>query len=84
MTTTAWALLVATPTPSPGTSTAPDPDLVTPGVAGFAVVFFLALATILLLRSMTGHLRKVRYSEDPSAEPDAAGEHPAPNGNNGR
>ena len=43
----------------------PDPDSVTPGVAGFLVVFGLALVTILLIRSMTRHLRKVRYSPDP-------------------
>ena len=74
MTTSAWLLLAATPSPSPGTTSTPvagpDPDLVTPGVAGFLVVFLLALATILLMRSMTGHLRKVRYSPDPAA-PDA-------------
>ena len=75
MTTSAWLLLAATPSPSPGTTSTPvagpDPDLVTPGVAGFLVVFLLALATILLMRSMTGHLRKVRYSPDPAAAPDA-------------
>jgi len=75
VTTSAWLLLAATPSPSPGTTSTPvagpDPDLVTPGVAGFLVVFLLALATILLMRSMTGHLRKVRYSPDPAAAPDA-------------
>ena len=75
MTTSAWLLLAATPSPSPGTTSTPvagpDPDLVTPGVAGFLVVFLLAVATILLMRSMTGHLRKVRYSPDPAAAPDA-------------
>jgi len=68
VTTSAWSLLAATPAPSPDTTSTPDPDLVTPGVAGFLVVFLLAVATILLLRSMTGHLRKVRYSPDPAAE----------------
>jgi hypothetical protein len=68
VTTSAWSLLAATPAPSPGTTSTPDPDLVTPGVAGFLVVFLLAVATILLMRSMTGHLRKVRYSPDPAAE----------------
>lgn len=71
MTTSAWFLL-ATSTPTPGPSptavVGPDPDLVTPGVAGFLVTFLLAVATILLLRSMTYHLRKVRYSPDPAAE----------------
>jgi hypothetical protein len=70
--TSAWVLL-ATSTPSPGPSPviAPDPDRVTPGVAGFLVMFLLALATVVLLRSMTKHLRKVRYSPDPAAADDA-------------
>jgi len=38
-----------------------DPRYASPGVLGFLVVFLLALATWLLIRSMTGHLRKVRY-----------------------
>ena len=69
------ALLAATVTPSPGPTSVrtPDPELVTPGVAGFLVVFLLALATIVLVRSMTGHLRKVRYSPDPSQPEGEAG-----------
>ena len=39
----------------------PPPEKVTPGVLGFTVMFFLALATFVLIRSMVGHLRKVRY-----------------------
>ena len=39
----------------------PPPEKVTPGVLGFTVMFCLALATVLLVRSMVGHLRKVRY-----------------------
>lgn len=50
----------------------PDPDRVTPGLAGFLVMFFLALATLVLIRSMIKHLRKVRYSPDPAAEPEDA------------
>jgi hypothetical protein len=76
VTTSVWSLLAATPVPTPGRSpatTTPDADLVTPGVAGFLVTFLLAVATILLLRSMTKHLRKVRYSPDPAAEDAAAG-----------
>jgi hypothetical protein len=46
-----------------------DPSTVTPGVAGFLTVFVLAVATWLLIRSMTGHLRKVRYrAEQEEAE----------------
>jgi hypothetical protein len=48
-----------------------------PGWLGFLVLFLMAVATYLLIRSMTGHLRKVRYSPDPAAPgaadaPDAA------------
>jgi hypothetical protein len=39
----------------------PPPEKVTPGVLGFTVMFFLALATFVLIRSMVRHLRKVRY-----------------------
>jgi hypothetical protein len=85
VTTSAPALLAATAPPTPGTTststprtTGPVPDLVTPGVAGFLVVFLLALATIVLLRSMTKHLRKVRYSPDPAAEPPGDDRAPGP------
>ena len=49
----------------PKVITVPDPDTVSPGFLGFAVMFLLAAATILLIRSMVGHLRKVRYSAAP-------------------
>ena len=48
-------------------TTDPDPDKVSPGFAGFLTVFLLACATILLIRSMTKHLRKVRYMPEPPA-----------------
>jgi hypothetical protein len=63
-------LLAAVPTADP-----PSYNTVSPGIAGFLVVFVLALATIVLIRSMVGHLRKVRYSQDPASE-DAAPEAP--------
>jgi hypothetical protein len=49
---------------------APAPSLETigPGFAGFVAIFAVALATVLLLRSMVGHLRKVRYSPDPATQ----------------
>ena len=62
-----YALLSTTVT------TDPNPDKVTPGFAGFSVIFLLAVATIVLIRSMTRHLRNVRYSPDPS---DQAGSPP--------
>jgi hypothetical protein len=48
-----------------------DPRFASPGVLGFLVVFFLALATWGLIKSMVGHLRKVRY--DAEAQERAAG-----------
>ena len=54
---------------------APSLETIGPGFAGFVAIFGVALATVLLLRSMVGHLRKVRYSPDPAAEtrPDTPG-----------
>ena len=49
--------------PSPGA------DQVGPGIEGFLVTFALAVATLVLVRSMVAHLRKVRYSTPPG-EPD--------------
>ena len=43
----------------------PPDDMVGPGTAGFIVIFLLAVATIVLIRSMVGHLRKVRYGPGP-------------------
>lgn len=45
-----------------------DPSVVAPGLLGFLVTFFLALATLFLIRSMVKHLRKVRYGPDPYGE----------------
>lgn len=45
-----------------------DGVVVGPGFAGFVTIFLLAVATVLLARSMTKHLRKVRYSPDPAAK----------------
>jgi len=47
----------------------PSLETIGPGFAGFVAIFAVAIATVLLLRSMVGHLRKVRYSPDPSLEP---------------
>jgi len=48
-----------------------DPRYASPGVLGFLVVFLLALATWLLIRSMVGHLRKVRYSAEAAEREEA-------------
>jgi hypothetical protein len=47
---------------------APSPETVGPGFGGFLAIFGVAVATVFLLRSMVGHLRKVRYSPDPAAQ----------------
>ncbi len=40
-----------------------------PGLGGFLVTFFMAVALVVLVRSMVKHLRKVRYSPDPAQRP---------------
>jgi hypothetical protein len=59
-----------------------DPTLGSPGLAGFVVTFLLAIATWLLIRSMVGRLRKVRYGPDPSRQDseEQAGDSPATQG----
>jgi len=54
-----------------------DPDAARPGVLGLVVVLALVVATVLLLRSFTKHLRRVDFDEgdppdpgDPVAPPD--------------
>lgn len=58
--------------------TIPDPDTVSPGFAGFLVIFVLAVATVFLIRSMVKHLRNVNYApgEEPT-NPGTAPEQPA-------
>ncbi|MCD5352229.1 hypothetical protein LR393_19360 [Kineosporia mesophila] len=53
----------------------PDADTVSPGFAGFLAVFFIAVATVLLIRSMTKHMRKVKFMADQveRTEAEAAG-----------
>jgi hypothetical protein len=66
--------------PAQGGST-PDPDTVTPGVAGFLAIAFVAIATILLVLDMLRRVRRTRYRgevreqlerERAAAEADAA------------
>lgn len=62
-----WAVRASgTPTPSPsGTGKAyPNPDTVTPGALAFVIMFVLAVAIWLLLRNLTGRLRRMRYREE--------------------
>ena len=55
-----------------------DPNSVSPGILGFLAFFLLAVALILLVRNMNGHLRRMRYRADRSAEPDAESSDPTP------
>ena len=60
-------LWLATPEPTPA-PTMPayegDPNLITPGVVGFAVTAFIAIATVLLIIDMNRRVRRVRYREE--------------------
>jgi hypothetical protein len=49
----------AAPTPSPSPSF--NPDVVTPGVVGFVVIFLITVATVLLILDMTRRIRRARY-----------------------
>jgi hypothetical protein len=67
--TTGWAVLASgTPTPAVSPTTQPgampDPDIVTPGALAFVIMFVLAVAIWLLLRNLTGRLRRMRYREE--------------------
>ena len=55
-----------------GPVAAVQPEDAGPGLLGFLAIFGVALVTVLLMRSMVGHLRKVRYGPGPDA--DAPGE----------
>lgn len=48
------------PTPSP-TPDLTDPWFVSPGIEGFLMFFVVAVATILLIRSMLKHVRKANF-----------------------
>ena len=52
------------PTPTPIPAFEGDPNIVTPGVVGFAVTFLIAVATLLLVIDMTRRIRRVRYREE--------------------
>ena len=63
-----------------------DENLVTPGVVGFLVTLFVALAVIVLITDMMRRIRRVRYrgevrerleAEQAEAAAQTAGEHPA-------
>ncbi|HEY9306483.1 MAG TPA: hypothetical protein VIP82_01635 [Microbacterium sp.] len=64
------ALLSAAATPTP-TPSQVDPDIVTPGVVGFVVTAFIAIAVILLVWDMMRRIRRGRVRADIQEELDA-------------
>jgi hypothetical protein len=60
-------LAEATPSPTPTV----DPNLVSPGPAGFAVIAVLAVVVILLVWDMMRRIRRGRYRADIREELDA-------------
>ena len=56
------------PTPSPMPAFEGDPNLITPGVVGFGVTFFIAVATVLLIVDMNRRVRRVRYRAEAQAK----------------
>jgi len=63
--TAATSTPTVSPTPFGTTSDAqPDPNSVSPGLLGFLVIFALAVVVWLLLRNMTGHLRRMKFREE--------------------
>ena len=61
------AILSAATTPTPEV----DPDLVTPGVVGFLITAFIAIAVILLVWDMMRRIRRGRVRADIQEELDA-------------
>jgi hypothetical protein len=55
-----------------------DPNTVKPGVLGLLVVLALVVATALLLRSFTRHLKKIDFDEDRGDEPPDSDDGSAP------
>jgi CHASE3 domain sensor protein len=58
-------------TPMPTPSMTVDPNSVTPGFAGFAMIVLIVAAVVLLIWDMNRRIRKVRYREEVREELDA-------------
>jgi hypothetical protein len=54
-----WQLIIATPSPVP--SPTANPDLVSPGVEGFAITAAVMVVVILLIIDMVRRIRRVNY-----------------------
>lgn len=50
----------------------PDPDIVSPGFAGFLAVFAIACATVLIIRLMTRSMRRAKFTADELARQEKA------------
>lgn len=66
-----WIASIATLTPTPTPVVEPDPELVTPGFLGFAIVAVLVLAVVALVWDMQRRIRRTRYRAEIDAELDA-------------
>lgn len=66
-----WIISMATPSPTPSPVKQPDPELVTPGFLGFAIVAILVIAVVALVWDMQRRIRRTRYRAEIDAELDA-------------
>lgn len=67
----AFVLVVSETTPEPIPTLEVDPELVTPGPWGFAVIAFIAIAVILLIWDMLRRIRRGRFRSEIREELDA-------------
>ncbi len=58
-------------TPMPTPSMTVDPNSVTPGFPGFAMIVLIVAAVVLLIWDMNRRIRRVRYREEVREELDA-------------
>ncbi|MGY1550795.1 hypothetical protein ACW5CM_03300 [Microbacterium sp. A588] len=64
-------VLFGAETPMPTPSMTVDPNSVTPGPLGFAVIVIVLIAVVLLIWDMNRRVRRVRYREEVREELDA-------------
>ncbi|MFC7789886.1 hypothetical protein ACU045_13005 [Microbacterium sp. MAHUQ-60] len=64
-------ILFGDTTPMPTPTMTVDPDSVTPGFAGFALMVFLVAVVVLLIWDMNRRIRRVRYREEVREQLDA-------------
>lgn len=65
------ALVRAAVSPTPSPTPAVDPNLVTPGPIGFAVMALLVVVVVAIIWDMQRRIRRVRYREEVREELDA-------------